>query len=263
MYATLLSDSRFHELLLVIDGDLAEAARVQGCACGGRLHLARYPRKPRGRPKSMSLGPEHDRRFSFCCSVDGCRGRLTPPSVRFLGRRIFIAAVVVLAAIVREGITDGRLGRLSQVVRVDRRTVERWRRWWRQTFTQSPFWQAGRAAFMPPVDPNRLPAAVMERFAGDAASRLVALLRFLSSARLDSHILLTVVLAGDGRLLERLRSDELMPLNSRMRVRLALERATPDELAELLAHALQKAGAVKLMTPDLITTLADHAQGNP
>ena len=77
------------------------------------------------------------------------------------------------------------------------------------------------------------------------------------------HILLTVVLAGDGRLLERLRSDELSPLNSRMRVRLALERATPDELTELLVHALHKAGAVKLMTPELIATLADHAQGNP
>ncbi len=88
-------------------------------------------------------------------------------------------------------------------------------------------------------------------------------LRLLSSTRLDSHILLTVVLAGDGRLLERLRSDELAPLGSRMRVRLALERATPDELGELLSHALQKAGAVKLMTPELIGTLVDHAQGNP
>ena len=93
--------------------------------------------------------------------------------------------------------------------------------------------------------------------------RILAELRLLSSARLDSHVLLTVVLAGDGRLLERLRSEELLPLGSRIRVRLALERATPDELAELLVHALQKAGAVKLMTPELIATLADHAQGNP
>ena len=92
---------------------------------------------------------------------------------------------------------------------------------------------------------------------------VLAELRLLSSARLDSHILLTVILAGDGRLLERLRSEELLPLGSRMRVRLALERATPDELVELLQHGLQKAGAVKLMTPELIATLADHAQGNP
>ena len=99
--------------------------------------------------------------------------------------------------------------------------------------------------------------------AQEMQSSVLGELRLLSSTRLDSHILLTVVLAGDGRLLEQLRSDELMPLNSRMRVRLALDRATPDELAELVVHALQKAGAVKLMTPELISTLADHAQGNP
>ena len=88
-------------------------------------------------------------------------------------------------------------------------------------------------------------------------------LRLLSSARLDSHILLTVVLAGDGRLLESLKSDELAPLGSRMRVRLALDRATPQELAEQLEHALRAAGAPKLMTPELVATLCEHAQGNP
>jgi type II secretory pathway predicted ATPase ExeA len=87
-------------------------------------------------------------------------------------------------------------------------------------------------------------------------------LRLLASARLDSHVLLTVVLAGDGRLLERLRSDEFLPLGSRMRVRLALDRVSPDELADCLKQALHKAGAVKLMTEELIATLCDHAQGN-
>jgi type II secretory pathway predicted ATPase ExeA len=87
-------------------------------------------------------------------------------------------------------------------------------------------------------------------------------LRLLCSARLDSHLLLTVVLAGDQRLLERFRSEDLLPLGSRMRVRLALERATPEELRELLQHAIAKAGAPKLMTAELIATLCDHAQGN-
>lgn len=91
---------------------------------------------------------------------------------------------------------------------------------------------------------------------------VLAELRLLSSTRLDSHILLTVVLAGDGRLVERFRSEELLPLGSRIRVRLALERASPDELQECLRHALNKAGAPKLMTAELISTLADHAQGN-
>jgi general secretion pathway protein A len=98
--------------------------------------------------------------------------------------------------------------------------------------------------------------------AQEMLSTVLSELRLLCSTRLDSHILLTVVLAGDGRLIERLRSDEFLPLGSRMRVRLALERATADELDQYLRHALQKAGAVKLMTPELIATLCDHAQGN-
>ena len=84
-------------------------------------------------------------------------------------------------------------------------------------------------------------------------------LRLLASARLDSHILLTVVLAGDSRLAERLRSDEFLPLGSRMRVRLALDRAAPDELADCLTQALHKAGAAN---EEVIGTLCDHAQGN-
>jgi general secretion pathway protein A len=87
-------------------------------------------------------------------------------------------------------------------------------------------------------------------------------LRLLCSTRLDSHLLLTAVLAGDRRLLEKLRTDELLPLESRMRVRLSLERATPDELEEGLRHAMTKAGAPKLMTAELVTTLCEHAAGN-
>ena len=87
-------------------------------------------------------------------------------------------------------------------------------------------------------------------------------LRLLSSARLDSHILLTVVLAGDGRLVERLRSEEFLPLDSRIRVRLPMERATPDVLQDCLRHLLAEAGAPTLMAPEVIATLAAHAQGN-
>jgi general secretion pathway protein A len=87
-------------------------------------------------------------------------------------------------------------------------------------------------------------------------------LRLLSSARLDSHLLLTVVLTGDQRLSERFRCDELAPLASRIRVKLSLDRAPPEELRECLVHALHSAGAPKLMTAELMATLCDHAQGN-
>lgn len=73
-----------------------------------------------------------------------------------------------------------RMRRLKELVGVDRRSLERWRRWWREIFTAMPFWQNARAAFMPPVDEERLPATMLERFAGSSLEqRLTALLRFL------------------------------------------------------------------------------------
>jgi len=98
--------------------------------------------------------------------------------------------------------------------------------------------------------------------AQDMSTAVLNELRHLSSARFDSHLLLTTILAGDPRLVEKFRSDELLPLASRMRVKLHLDRATPDELAQCLHHGMAKAGATKLMTPELIATLCEHAAGN-
>jgi type II secretory pathway predicted ATPase ExeA len=98
--------------------------------------------------------------------------------------------------------------------------------------------------------------------AQDMSTAVLNELRHLSSARFDSHLLLTTILAGDSRLVEKFRSDELLPLASRMRVKLHLDRATPDELAQCLHHAMTKAGAAKLMTPELVATLCEHAAGN-
>jgi general secretion pathway protein A len=98
--------------------------------------------------------------------------------------------------------------------------------------------------------------------AQDMSTKVLDEVRHLSSAKLDSHMLLTTILAGDPRLIERFKTDDLAPLSSRMRVRLNLDRATPDELEQCLRHAMAKAGANKLMTSELVTTLCDHAAGN-
>jgi general secretion pathway protein A len=98
--------------------------------------------------------------------------------------------------------------------------------------------------------------------AQEMQTAVLAELRLLASADLDSNILLTIVLAGDGRLTDRLRSDEFLPLASRVRVRLAIERASPDDLQDCLRHTLQQAGAPTLMTQEVIATICDHAQGN-
>jgi general secretion pathway protein A len=87
-------------------------------------------------------------------------------------------------------------------------------------------------------------------------------LRILSSADFDATSLVTVVLSGDGRLLELLRQEQLVPLSTRIRTRLLTEAASREELLELLNHALSKAGNATLMTAELMETLVDHSAGN-
>jgi len=87
-------------------------------------------------------------------------------------------------------------------------------------------------------------------------------LRLLASAQFDSRSLLSVVFAGDGRFNAKLRRDELLPLGSRIRIRLTMEYASREELAACLNHLLASAGNAHLMTPELMATLCDHAVGN-
>ena len=178
MCQTLLADARLYAFLLECDQDMAAEVRAAGCECGGVLHSARFPRKPRGGP--ADLGPEHDRRLSFCCDREGCRSRVTPSSVRFLGRRVYLGAVVVLVSAMMHGTTPARLAKLGALIGVSRRTLARWRAWWRTTFAESAFWRAAAGRFATPGAPRLLPGSLLERFGGDERARLVATLRFLS-----------------------------------------------------------------------------------
>lgn len=87
-------------------------------------------------------------------------------------------------------------------------------------------------------------------------------LRILTSTRFDSRTLLSVVLAGDQRLPDTLRREDMLPLGSRIRARLVLEHATSEELRACLLHSMKAAGNAKLMTRELIETLCDHTLGN-
>ena len=98
--------------------------------------------------------------------------------------------------------------------------------------------------------------------AQEARPDVLSELRLLASADLDARAILTVVFAGDRRLQTKLRLPELLPLESRLRVKLLLEAATRDELAQCLRNACEQAGNPKLMTPELQSTLVEHAAGN-
>ena len=100
-------------------------------------------------------------------------------SVRFLGRRVYLALVVVLRSSRHAGSTSGAAA-LADEVAVPLRTLERWRLWWTEAFVVTPLWLAGCGAFMPPVDTGALPASLLERFvAADPSTRLIGLLRWL------------------------------------------------------------------------------------
>ena len=98
--------------------------------------------------------------------------------------------------------------------------------------------------------------------AQEMTPQVLSELRLLASARFDSQPLLCIIMAGDARLIEKLRREELIPLGSRIRTRLATEFASRDELLACLDHLLVGAGNASLMTPQLRHTLCDHAAGN-
>lgn len=181
------TDEKLPQLLEKIDTEMAEEVRGKGCRfCGSTLHRGDYPRKPRG----VAVG---EKRLSWCCSGRDCRRRHTPPSVRFLGRRVYAGFVVVLLSAMRHGLNAERIERIRQVLGVDARTLERWRQWWLESFAGSAFWKAARARFTPPLDEARLPWSLCVRYEVERRDRLLDLLRFLApitvSAPLEKEVL--------------------------------------------------------------------------
>jgi hypothetical protein len=167
-----LADQQLHRLLEKVDADLAHEACQQGCLyCEGKLHRADYDRKPRG-------GPQWERRYSFCCAQEDCRRRRTPESVRFLGRRVY-AGLVVLITVMIHGLKPSRARRIREALRIDSRTLKRWRQWWLDNFVRSSFWKAARARFMPLVCEQRLPLSLWLSFELQERDRLLAVLEFL------------------------------------------------------------------------------------
>jgi hypothetical protein len=184
MFHDFFRDARVFDFLLRADQDLADRTKAGGCCwCGGQLDCAPFPRKPRG--GLIPLGEEFCWRFSFCCNREGCRRRSTPPSVRFFGRRFYLAVVVVLVTAMRQGPTPPGAKKLKEELDVDRRTLSRWQQWWQELFPQGEFWAQARRQLLPRcVAADSLPRSLLEDVfvGGDPTEDLVRCLRFLSPA---------------------------------------------------------------------------------
>jgi general secretion pathway protein A len=119
-----------------------------------------------------------------------------------------------------------------------------------------------RQRWLAHLESTRCRAVLLVDEAQEMSPAALCELRLMASARFDSQPLLCVVLAGDARLIDKLRREELIPLGSRIRTRLATEHASREELLAGLNHLLAGAGNASLMTPALRHTLCDHAAGN-
>ena len=168
----------FFEGLVAIDEAIVERAAAEPCRdCGGPLYRGDYPRKPRAGQLAV-VADSFDRRFSLCCGREGCRHRATPPSVRFLGRRVYVGAVVVAASAI--AITMTAASAIMRATGVPARTTRRWLRWWRGPFTTSRPFAELSARLVPAPERRRLPAALLERLAVDRAPAVSKLLAWLA-----------------------------------------------------------------------------------
>jgi hypothetical protein len=174
---TLFQSPKFFFLLLQIDAETATQMHGTACPlCGaGVLHRANYPRKPKACPSEVL--DDYRSRWSFCCNL--CRRRTTPMSVRFLGRRVYVALAVVVLAVKRNKI-NAAITELAETLGVPERTIARWRKWWLQCFSLTALWQETSARFMPPVQIADLPCSLMARFTGAAHEAMGRLLAFLA-----------------------------------------------------------------------------------
>ncbi len=168
----------FFEGLTAIDVAIVERAAEEPCRdCGGPLYRGDYPRKPRG-GQIGSPAEAFERRFSLCCGRDGCRHRATPPSVRFLGRRVYVGAVVIVASVMALAAASARAA--ERATGVAARTTRRWLRWWRGPFTTSAPFVELSARLVPSFSRSALPTSVLDRLGGAPATRVSKLLGWLA-----------------------------------------------------------------------------------
>ena len=170
----------FYRELYLFDQAIAAEVGDAGCThCGGKLHVANYPRKPRGIRGVMCAS--YQLRLSFCCARDGCRRRTTPPSIRFLGRKVYLGIIVILVTALEHGVCSVHRHGLTESLDLWPQTVARWRQWWQGSFVASRCWREARGRFVPPVDTSRLPGELLGRLVGaNTDHRCRLLLRLLT-----------------------------------------------------------------------------------
>jgi hypothetical protein len=169
-------DVEFFSLLTQKDEQITACVAAEMCPkCCGPLHRSDYERKPAG-ALIAPAGEASVTRFSLCCGREGCRKRATPPSLRFLGRRVYLGVVVILASLV--GQARAKAAELRRQTGVPPRTVRRWLSWWQGLFLSTEVFVAIRARLIG-VDVDEVPSSIVEQLPGSRTSRMLTMLSWL------------------------------------------------------------------------------------
>jgi hypothetical protein len=177
MFDQVVLGREFFEMLERQDEAITSRVAELACpVCGGPLHRGDYERKPRGGLIARA-GETSVKRHSLCCGREGCRKRATPPSLRFLGRRVYVGAVVILASIVAGAIDAA--AKVLAATGVPARTTRRWLAWWRGPFPSTEVFAAIRARLIE-VDEAALPASIFDHLPGTKAAQMHLVARLLA-----------------------------------------------------------------------------------
>ncbi len=167
----------FFRLLVQFDEGITLRVAAEGCPwCDGPLHRGDYARKPRG-ALIAPAGEAFVVRFSLCCGREGCRRRAMPPSLRFLGRRVYLGAVVLVASVFAQVL--GTVGSIRRETGVPARTTKRWLGWWRGPFLSTAVLVAVQARLVG-VDAKELPASIVAKLTGTWEERVRVVLEFFA-----------------------------------------------------------------------------------
>ena len=186
MYHPLLTDARFHNSLFDLDRLITEQVRQEKCPrCHGNLNQSHFPRQPRGVPEGTV--PDYHIRFSLCCSTDGCRKRFTPPSMRFLSRKVYSSVVILLIFILKPETDESRIELINRLLdtTLSVETLRRWRHFWTQDIPQTHTWKRLALSY---IQAQNLPASILRLFESSGEYSLIMGLKLILPLTAGAHL---------------------------------------------------------------------------
>ena len=186
MYHPLLTDARFHNILFDLDRLIAKQVRqTQGPLCFGNLNQSNFPRKPRGVPEDTA--PDYHIRFSLCCSTDGCRKRFTPPSMRFLSRKVYSSVVIILIFLLKPETDESRIEEINTLLgtTLSVETFRRWRHFWIKDLPQTHTWKRLSLSYM---HVQNLPVSLLTLFEQTGEQALIMGLKLILPLTAGVHL---------------------------------------------------------------------------